>query len=338
MTRARFPAILVDWSNDLVSGLPRLKSILFLAAGAACLWPAVTAPVALAAGIVFALVVGNPFAAQVARGSGLLLKSCMVGLGFGLPLATVISAGATGLWVTGLGAASIVACGLLLARAFALDSHCGGLISAGTAICGGSAIAAVAPVIGARSEAISMSLACVFVLNAVALYAFPWLGGLLELSQSEFATWAAIAIHDTSSVVGAATSYGDQALAEATILKLARALWIVPLVLVFMVLAGRAAAPTDGNRARIEWPVFILFFVIAAALRTMLPTLEGLFDMIARVARQGLVLALFLIGSGLGVSLFRSLGWRPLAHAVLLWLLVSSATLGLVMSGLMPTT
>jgi len=318
--------------------LPQLKSLLFLTACAACLWPGINAPTALAAGIAFALLLGNPFAVQVGNISGLLLKSCMVGLGFGLPLATVISAGTTGLWVTGLGAAGILVGGLLLARAFSLDRHCGGLISAGTAICGGSAIAAVAPVIGARPEAISMSLACVFVLNAVALYAFPWIGGAMELSQSEFATWAAIAIHDTSSVVGAATSYGDQALAEATILKLARALWIVPLVLVFMVLAGRAATSADGKRARIEWPLFILLFVIAAAFRTMLPTLEGQFDLIARMARQGLVLALFLIGSGLGVSLFRSLGWRPLAHAALLWLLVSSATLVLVTSGLLPTT
>lgn len=183
-----------------------------------------------------------------------------------------------------------------------------------------------------------MSLACVFVLNAGALYAFPWVGGALELSQSEFATWAAIAIHDTSSVVGAATTYGDQALAEATILKLARALWIVPLVLVFMFLNRRSAAAADGKRPRIEWPVFILLFVIAAGLRTLLPALEDQFNAIARMARQGLVLALFLIGSGLGVALFRSLGWRPLAHAALLWLLVSSATLGLVMSGLLPTT
>lgn len=321
-----------------MSFVERARRVLFVVLAMACLWPAVTAPAALAGGVVFALVIGNPFAVHVARGSGLLLKTCMVGLGFGLPLATVISAGATGLWVTGLGAAGILLGGLFLARLFSLDRHCGGLISAGTAICGGSAIAAVAPVTGARPESISMSLACVFVLNAVALYAFPWVGGALELSQSEFATWAAIAIHDTSSVVGAATTYGDQALAEATILKLARALWIVPLVLVFMFLNRHSAAAADGKRPRIEWPVFILLFVIAAGLRTLLPALEDQFDAIARMARQGLVLALFLIGSGLGVALFRSLGWRPLAHAALLWLLVSSATLGLVMSGLLPTT
>ena len=304
----------------------------FLLLAAACLWPAVSAPLALGAGIAFALILGNPFAEPVARVSGLLLKSCVVGLGFGLPLGVVVSAGLTGLWVTGLGVVTILVCGLLLARAFALDRECGQLISAGTAICGGSAIAAVAPVIGARSETISMSLACVFVLNAVALYAFPWIGGLLELSQSEFAVWAAIAIHDTSSVVGAAATYGEQALAEATVLKLARALWIVPLVVGFLVFARRE----EGRAGRITWPLFVALFVLAAGLRTTLPALENQFDILAGVARRGLVLVLFLIGSGLGMTMLRSLGWRPLAHAAVLWLLVSSVALALVCSGLLP--
>lgn len=332
-TRARFPAILVDWSNVLVIGLPRLKSIMFLAACAACLWPGINAPVALAGGIAFALLLGNPFAVQVARMSGLLLKVCVVGLGFGLPLATVVAAGTTGLWITGIGVLAILATGLMLARVFALDSQCGKLISAGTAICGGSAIAAVAPVIGARAEAISMSMACVFVLNALALYLFPWVGGLLDLSQTQFATWAAIAIHDTSSVVGAAATYGDQALAEATVLKLARALWIVPLVLVFMLFARR----DQGRAGRITWPIFVALFVVAAGLRTALPGLEDEFDTLAGAARRGLVLTLFLIGSGLSMPMLRSLGWRPLAHAALLWLLVSLTALVVVMSGLLPT-
>jgi len=304
----------------------------FLLLAVACLWPTITAPVALAAGIAFALALGNPFAEPVARFSGLLLKSCVVGLGFGLPLGAVVSAGLTGLWVTGLGVVSILVFGLLLARAFALDRDCGHLISAGTAICGGSAIAAVAPVIGARQAGISMSLACVFVLNAVALYAFPWMGGLLDLSQSQFAVWAAIAIHDTSSVVGAAATYGEQALAEATVLKLARALWIVPLVVGFLLFARRE----EGRAGRITWPLFVVLFVLAAAMRSGLPELESWFDILAGAARRGLVLVLFLIGSGLGMPMLRSLGWRPMVHAVLLWLLVSSATLALVMSGGFP--
>jgi len=312
--------------------LPQLKSLLFLTACAACLWPGINAPIALAAGIVFALLLGNPFAVQVGKISGLLLKTCVVGLGFGLPLATVVSAGMTGLWVTGIGVLAILIAGLLLARVFALDSQCGSLLSVGTAVCGGSAIAAVAPVIGARADAISMSMACVFILNALALYLFPWLGGMLDLSQSQFATWAAIAIHDTSSVVGAAATYGDQALAEATILKLARALWIVPLVIGFLIFARR-----DEERAgRITWPVFVALFVLAAGLRTALPGLETAFDTLAAAARRGLVLVLFLIGSGLGTPMLRSLGWRPMAHAALLWLLVSSATLLIVILGVLP--
>lgn len=287
---------------------------------------------ALAGGIAFALLLGNPFAAQVGRISGLLLKIFVVGLGFGLPLATVLAAGATGLWVTGIGVLVILASGILLARAFALDSQCGSLVSVGTAICGGSAIAAVSPVIGARSDAISMSMACVFILNALALYLFPWLGGLLDLSQSQFAAWAAIAIHDTSSVVGAASTFGDQALAEATVLKLARALWIVPVVVGFMLVARR----DQGPAARIPWPLFVVLFVLAAALRSLLPALETQFDLVAGAARRGLVLVLFLIGSGLSLPMLRSLGWRPMAHAALLWLLVSLATLALVVSGLFP--
>jgi len=315
------------------SDLPRFKSILFLAACAACLWPGIDAPIALAAGIAFALMLGNPFAVQVRNFSGLLLKICVVGLGFGLPLATVVSAGTTGLWVTGAGVLVILFSGYLLARIFALDSQCGSLISAGTAICGGSAIAAVAPVIGARAEAISMSMACVFILNALALYLFPWVGGLLELTQSQFATWAAIAIHDTSSVVGAAATFGDQALAEATVLKLARALWIVPLVIGFLVFARR----DEGGAGRITWPLFVALFVLAAGARTALPGLETAFDMLAGASRRGLVLVLFLIGSGLGRPMLRSLGWRPMAFAALLWLLVSSATLALVVNRLLPT-
>jgi len=312
--------------------LPRFKSILFAIACAACLWPGINAPIALAAGIAFALLLGNPFAAQVGRISGLLLKICVVGLGFGLPLATVVSGGVTGLWVTGIGVLTILVAGLFLARIFSLDRHCGSLISVGTAICGGSAIAAVAPVIGARAEAISMSMACVFILNALALYLFPWLGGMLELSQSQFAVWAAIAIHDTSSVVGAAATYGDQALAEATVLKLARALWIVPLVIAFMLFARRG----EGRAGRITWPLFVALFLLAAGLRSLLPSLESQFDLVAGAARRGLVLTLFLIGSGLGVPMLRSLGWRPLAHAALLWLLVSAVTLVVVLSDVVP--
>ncbi|MDT8439508.1 MAG: putative sulfate exporter family transporter [Wenzhouxiangellaceae bacterium] len=292
------------------------------------LWPVVTAPMALAAGIVFAVTLGNPAPDRVRRFSSTLLKWCVVGLGFGLPLNAVVAGGLRGLWLTGLGVAVVLAVGLVLARLFRLDRDSGRLIAVGTAICGGSAIAAVAPVIRARPAAISMALACVFVLNALALYLFPVIGQALSLSQSQFALWAAIAIHDTSSVVGAAAVYGDQALAEATVLKLARALWIVPLVIGFLWLARRE----DSRAGRITWPLFVAMFVLAAAARSALPALESTFDLLAWLARRGLVLTLFLIGSGLTPALMASLGWRPMACAALLWMLVSSATLLLVMA------
>jgi uncharacterized integral membrane protein (TIGR00698 family) len=255
-----------------------------------------------------------------------LLKVCVVGLGFGLPLGAVVEGGLRGVWVTGLGVAAILMTGLVLARLFRVDSDCGRLISTGTAVCGGSAIAAVAPVLSARDGAVSISLACVFVLNALALYLFPLVGHALDLSQSQFALWAAIAIHDTSSVVGAASSYGDQALVEATVLKLARALWIVPLVVLFM-FTSRA----PGRAGRITWPLFVALFVLAAALRGMLPALETGFDQLAALARRGLVLTLFLIGAGLTPALLSDLGWKPLAYAGVLWVLVSCVTLLVVM-------
>lgn len=295
----------------------------FVALALATLWPAVTAPLALALGIAFGMLIGSPAPDRVRALSSMLLKWCVVGLGFGLPLGQVLATGGTGLWLMGLSVGLILGLGLVLARVFGLDRDCGRLIAAGTAICGGSAIAAVAPAIGARSEAVSMAMACVFVLNAVALYLFPVVGHALALTQHEFALWAALAIHDTSSVVGAAASYGDPALAEATVLKLARALWIVPLVVGFLIAARRES----GRAGRITWPIFVALFVLAAAARAGLPALESLFDQLAWLARRGLVLVLFLIGSGLTLELLKRLGWRPMAFAVVLWLIVAGGGL-----------
>lgn len=301
----------------------RIRWALFCLLALLMLWPAVSPAVALALGIAFGMLLGNPAPDRVRGLSGALLKWCVVGLGFGLPLDQVLATGAQGLWLMGLSVAVILALGLLLARAFGLDRDCGRLIASGTAICGGSAIAAVAPAIGARSEAVSMAMACVFVLNAVALYLFPAVGHLLALTQQEFAMWAAIAIHDTSSVVGAAAIYGDQALAQATVLKLARALWIVPLVVGFLLVARHES----GRSGRITWPLFVLLFVLAAAVRGAMPAQAPVFDQLAWLARRGLVLVLFMIGSGLTPALLKRLGWRPMAFALLLWLIVAVAGL-----------
>lgn len=294
------------------------------------LFPPITAPLGLALGIGWALVPGNPFPKQSAWLSGRLLKACVVGLGFGLSLPLVLESGLTGLWLTGLGVVLILGTGLVLARLMQVDPDTGRLVAAGTAICGGSAIAALAPVLRARAEAISAAIAAVFVLNAAALYLFPWLGTWLSLTQGQFAVWAAVAIHDTSSVVGAAAAFGDEALARATVYKLARALWIIPLVLVFSLLAARSAGDGFGWRS-IKWPWFIGLFVLAAACRSAFPDAEPLFSALNTAARQGLVLTLFLIGAAMSRSMLTAVGWRPFSLALVLWLLTSSATLALVL-------
>jgi uncharacterized integral membrane protein (TIGR00698 family) len=219
---------------------------------------------------------------------------------------------------------------MLLGRWLAVDKHLTTLISAGTSICGGSAIAAVGPAIGASREAMSMSLATVFVLNAVALYLFPPIGHLVGLTEHQFGVWAALAIHDTSSVVGAAAAYGPVALQEATVLKLARALWILPLALLAPLAMRRAGAPREGVKAPVPW--FIALFVLAAVARTLAPSSGmAIFDGIAGAARTALVLTLFLIGASITLKEVRSVGLRPFVHGVSLWLLVSIPTLLLVM-------
>ncbi|MDT8410149.1 MAG: putative sulfate exporter family transporter [Wenzhouxiangellaceae bacterium] len=315
--------------NDLNLIRDPARKLGFVALALLMLLPVMTAPVGLAAGLAFALLFGNPFKDITPGLAGLMLKTCVVGLGFGLPIAMVVSTGLTGLWVTGLGVMTILALGVGLGKLLRIEADTLTLISAGTAICGGSAIAAAAPAIKARVEAVSVSLACVFALNAVALIIFPTIGKALGLSQSQFAIWAAIAIHDTSSVVGAAATYGDEALQQATILKLARALWIVPLV---VVLAWTPHFRRGHARAAAAWPWFIALFVVAAVLRSLLPGWQNQFDGLAAIARQLLVPTLYLVGSGLGWPVLRAIGLRPLLMALLLWLFVSVVVLGIVLA------
>lgn len=305
----------------------RTRRAAFLALALFALTPWASPPLALGLGAGFALALGNPFEGSTARASKWLLQACVVGLGFGMPLAAVARAGATGVGYTVAGIATALALGLLLGRWLRVERATSFLITAGTSICGGSAIAAVGPAIGAGAEAMSVSLATVFVLNAVALYLFPPLGHLLELSQGQFAVWAAVAIHDTSSVVGAASAYGPEALESATVLKLARALWIVPLALGAAAWVRRGGAEA-GQGARVRLPWFIGAFVLAALARTLLPAaaLPAL-DGLARAARAGLVLTLFLIGAGLTRATLRAVGVRPLVQGVLLWAAVAGLAL-----------
>jgi len=309
------------------------KRAAYLALGALMLTPWASPGVALGLGATFALVLGNPYAARSAKLSKALLQASVVGLGFGMPLAAVARAGASGVGYPVAGIAGTLLLGLLIGRWLRVERQTTTLITVGTGICGGSAIAAVGPAIGAAPEAMSVSLATVFVLNAVALYLFPVVGHLVGLGQEQFAVWAAVAIHDTSSVVGAAAAYGPEALERATVLKLARALWIVPVALGAAALEARRLRREGGARggaARrgIQLPWFIGFFLLAALLRTLapaaaLPVLDGL----AHAARVVLVLVLFLIGAGLSRASLRAVGARPLAAGVLLWAVVASLAL-----------
>jgi len=306
----------------------RRRVLLFFAVAATCLLPWVGPATALAAGILFSLIVGNPAPARTALWSKALLQASVVGLGFGLSLGTVLRVGGRSAIYTVVGIALTLAAGALLGRLAGTTGPLSTLISFGTAICGGSAIAAMAPVVKAKSDEIAVSLATVFTLNAAALLLFPAVGSLLHLDQGQFGLWAGLAIHDTSSVVGAASAFGPEALALATTVKLTRALWIMPCVL------GAALLARSDQKAK--FPLFIAGFVAAAGLRTLLPSLAPLWDVLVAVARQSLVLTLFLIGTGLTREVLRKVGVRPLAQGVVLWLLVSAATLAAIVTGLIP--
>jgi uncharacterized integral membrane protein (TIGR00698 family) len=252
----------------------------------------------------------------------------VVALGLGISLDSLVRAGTTGVGLTIIVIAAVFAVGLQLGRWMAVERDLSILVTAGTSICGGSAVAALGPAIGASREAMSIALATVFVLNAVALYIFPPIGHMLNLSEHQFGVWAALAIHDTSSVVGAAASYGPLALEEATILKLARALWILPLALI----VTRWRTPSNGgSRSSVAIPWFIGLFVLAAVARALATpgTIEW-FDAGARAGRTALVLTLFLIGANLTREQLRTVGVRPFLHGLVLWIIVGCTTLAAV--------
>ena len=280
----------------------------------------VSPPLALAAGLVFALTLGNPIPEASSKISKMLLQWSVVGLGFGMNLHAVWDAGRTGFGFTVATIFGTLLIGLWLGRLLKVESQTSMLVSVGTSICGGSAIAAVGAVLGADTRAMSVSLCTVFVLNAVALLVFPPLGHLLGMSQAHFGLWAAIAIHDTSSVVGAAAKYGEEALNIATTVKLARALWIFPIVLVLAFMKRK-------HSAKVKLPWFIFAFLAAAGIRTLCPQGEVYYDTIKQVAKLGLTLTLFLIGAGLSRDALKTVGFRPMLQGVLLWIVVSTTGL-----------
>jgi len=282
-------------------------------------------PLALAAGLLYGMSFEHPYHLDARRLSRLLLQISVVGLGFGMNLDQVLQAGRSGFLYTALSISVALTLGWLLGRMLGVARKVSFLISAGTAICGGSAIAALAPVSQASEEEIAVSLGTVFTLNSVALLIFPAIGSALHLTQNQFGLWAALAIHDTSSVVGAAAKYGAVALAIGTTVKLARALWIVPL--------SFATAATQHSRVRIQWPWFILFFCLAAVANSYLPQLAPVYPELKRLGVIGLTATLYLIGTGLSLKTLRAVGVRPLLQGVLLWVLVAAASLGLICMG-----
>jgi uncharacterized integral membrane protein (TIGR00698 family) len=283
----------------------------------------VSPPIALLAGLLFGLLLPHPFERQSRHLTKFLLQGSVVALGFGMNLHEVLRAGRSGFVYTALSITVALLLGLGLGYLFQVAKKPSFLISAGTAICGGSAIAAVGPIISASEEEMAVSLGTVFILNSVALFLFPVLGWGLHLSESQFGLWSALAIHDTSSVVGATAKYGVTALAVGTTIKLARALWIVPLSV------GTAVAMK--SRARIQWPWFILFFCIAALLNTLLLQFHSAFSALSYIGRLGLAVTLFLIGASLNRETLKKVGVRPLLQGIMLWLIVGAGTLALIL-------
>lgn len=285
----------------------------------------ISPPVALALGIAYGFSFEHAFQAKARRGSKVLLQLSVIGLGFGMNLHQVIEAGRSGFLYTACSITVALLLGWALGKLLRVQQTTSYLISTGTAICGGSAIAAISPITEANEEEIAVSLGTIFILNSVALLLFPSIGMALHMSQTQFGLWSALAIHDTSSVVGAAARFGSLALAVGTTVKLARALWIVPLSL------GTAAV--KKSKARIHWPWFILFFCLAAVANTYFHRLQPAYPWLKQSGVIGLTVTLYLIGTGLSMKTIRRVGPRPLLQGILLWIIVSAGSLALIRAG-----
>ncbi len=294
-----------------------LLQILFLALAVLSFSPLVSPPIALLFGILFVNIFGKVLETDTFVKK--LLQYSIIGLGFGINLNTAIEAGSQGFLFTVSTIALVMIFGLLLAKILKIDKTIAQLISAGTAICGGSAIAAVAPILKANSKQTSVALGIIFVLNAVALFIFPEIGHFFNLTQNQFGIWSAIAIHDTSSVVGAASKYGNEALQIATTVKLARALWIIPLAFLISIFTK--------SEGKIKIPYFIGFFVLAILAGTYLPFLQNFNSIISEISRDTLKVALFLIGAGLSLQNLKNIGIKPLLLGIILWIFISSISL-----------
>ncbi|MDY5638524.1 MAG: putative sulfate exporter family transporter [Parabacteroides sp.] len=310
--------------QQIVQLITRYNKPIFIVLFVCCLLPFVTPAIALFAGLAFALTAGQPYPKFSKKTSKYLLQFSVVGLGFGMNLYASLQSGKEGMLFTIVSVFAVLALGIWLGKRLLIDRKTSYLIAAGTAICGGSAIAAVGPVVKADDNQMSMSLGTIFILNAIALFIFPPIGHLLGLTQEQFGLWAAIAIHDTSSVVGAGAAYGETALEIATMVKLTRALWIIPITILTMFLFKQ-----KGAKITIPW--FILFFILAMVANTFLSLPEALTRSVVWAAKQGLTLTLFLIGAGLSRQVIRQVVIRPMVQGILLWIFIGAISLGVIL-------
>ncbi|PXV67387.1 putative integral membrane protein (TIGR00698 family) [Dysgonomonas alginatilytica] len=300
-----------------------LKKAVFILLVILCLFPFVEPPVALLAGFILSFTIGHPYLHLNSKATKILLQASVVGLGFGMNLFEAMEAGKEGLIFTVSSIVLTLGFGLLLGKLFHISKKTSVLVSSGTAICGGSAIAAMVPIIDANEEETSVSLGVIFVLNSVALFIFPVIGHLLSMTQEQFGLWSAIAIHDTSSVVGAAHKYGEEALKIATTIKLERALWIIPLSFVTALLY---------RKGKVSIPYFIFLYVIAMVINTFVPAIQYVSPAIVMVAKRGLTLTLFLIGAGLSKEALKNIGIKPLLQGIILWVFISVMSLVVILN------
>lgn len=296
-----------------------IQQLFFVGMLLLCTTVFVSPPIALGLGLIVANVFGHPFLAWNQKATNYLLQFSVVGLGFGMNVQSAMAAGKEGFLFTIISIVSTLILGTLLGKWFKVESKTSHLISCGTAICGGSAIAAIAPVIKSNEKQTSVALGVIFILNSVALFLFPAIGHYFNVSQSDFGMWCAIAIHDTSSVIGAASKYGPEALQIATTVKLARALWIIPVALF-------TAFVFKNKSGKVKIPYFIGFFILALVANTYLPEVQTFAPQLVSVSKIGLTITLFLIGAGLNKKVLKSVGFRPLVQGITLWVCIASFT------------
>lgn len=310
--------------NTIEQVLTKYNKPLFILLFVLCMMPFISPAIALFLGLALGMTAGQPFPKFSKKTSKYLLQFSVVGLGFGMNLHESLKTGKEGMLFTIVSVVLVLALGMYLGKRLMMDRKTAYLISAGTAICGGSAIAAVGPVVKANDNEMSMALGTIFILNAIALFIFPPIGHLLGMTQEQFGMWAAIAIHDTSSVVGAGAAYGEKALEIATMVKLTRALWIIPVTIATMFIFKQ-----KGGKIAIPW--FIFFFILAMVANTFLTIPEMITGSLVWLAKKGLTVTLFLIGAGLSRKVIKQVGVRPMVQGVVLWIFIGLISLGVIM-------